>query len=67
MLTDALGARVDVTGEAHLRVDAPNSPALVLALARTLADNDVTLVSLDGGHARLEDVYLRLTSDRDGT
>jgi len=65
LLADALGTRVAIVDDTRLRVDAPSTPALVVGVARVLADHDVTLVALDGGHARLEDVYLRLTSDRD--
>jgi ABC-2 type transport system ATP-binding protein len=67
LVADAIGAHVESLDDARMRVDAPSTPALVVALARVLADNAVTLVALDGGRSRLEDVYLRLTGDGDAS
>jgi ABC-2 type transport system ATP-binding protein len=46
-------------------VAAAGSPALVAALTAWLAERHVALADLRVGRQRLEDVFLRLTSDRD--
>jgi ABC-2 type transport system ATP-binding protein len=65
--TAALGARLgaavsEVTPGEYL-VTGSGSPALVAALTAWLAEHDLPLADLRAGRQRLEDVFLRLTSE----
>jgi ABC-2 type transport system ATP-binding protein len=62
-LAAALGAPVDEIRPGRYRVRAENSPALVARLAGWLELHDVRLGELQAGKHRLEDVFLRLTTE----
>lgn len=59
-----LGARVDDLGEGEYLVRAAGTPEVVAALTAWLAAEDVPLRDLRAGRQRLEDVFLRLVSER---
>ena len=59
-----LGARVDEPRPGRYVIHAPNDPALVARLAQWLAVRDLLLGELRAGKRSLEDVFLRLTTDR---
>jgi ABC-2 type transport system ATP-binding protein len=66
--TDALsdhlrGIAVTETAPGDYEVAAPPAPATVAAITAWLAERDVPLADLRAGRQRLEDVYLRLTSE----
>jgi ABC-2 type transport system ATP-binding protein len=62
-LTAALGAPVDEVTPGEYLVHAEGSPATVAALTAWLAEQDLPLADLRAGRQRLEDVFLRLTSE----
>jgi ABC-2 type transport system ATP-binding protein len=59
-----LGGRVSEVRPGEYRVDAPPSPLTVAALTAWLAERDLALADLRAGRQSLEDVFLRLTSER---
>ncbi len=63
----ALGARVSAAvrevGLGEYLVTAAGTPAMVAALTAWLAEQDLALADLRAGRQRLEDVFLRLTTD----
>jgi ABC-2 type transport system ATP-binding protein len=66
--TDALsdhlgGVAVTETAPGDYEVAAPPAPATVAAITAWLAERDLPLADLRAGRQRLEDVYLRLTSE----
>jgi ABC-2 type transport system ATP-binding protein len=65
-LADALGASVTETAPGEYRVALPASPANVAALTSWLATHDLPLADLRAGRQKLEDVFLRLTTDEGG-
>jgi ABC-2 type transport system ATP-binding protein len=63
-LSDHLGGvAVTETAPGDYEVAAPPAPATVAAITAWLAERDVPLADLRAGRQRLEDVYLRLTSE----
>jgi ABC-2 type transport system ATP-binding protein len=62
--TGLVAARV---GADEYVIDAPPLPKLMAALAGWLAEQGHQLTELRGGAQRLEDVFRRLTAERDGT
>jgi len=66
-LTGALGVAVSEGPAGEYRVAAVPTPALLAALTSWMAERDVTLSSLRAGRERLEDLFLRLVSERDRT
>ena len=62
-LSGHLGAVTVEVRPGEYRVAAPPSPAAVAALTAWLAANDQPLADLRAGRRRLEDVFLRLTSE----
>jgi ABC-2 type transport system ATP-binding protein len=68
--TAAVGARLGLAvveeRPGEYRVGGPGLPATVAALATWLAEHDLPLTELRAGRERLEDVFLRLTSDQAG-
>jgi ABC-2 type transport system ATP-binding protein len=62
-LTAALGAPVDEVTPGEYLVHAEGSPATVAALTAWLAEQDLPLADLRAGRQRLEDLFLRLTSE----
>ena len=62
-----LGARVRETTAGEYLVAAAGSPSLVAALTAWLAERDLPLADLRAGRQRLEDVFLRLTTDAPDT
>jgi ABC-2 type transport system ATP-binding protein len=62
-LSAHLGAAVGEVRPGEYQVDAPPTPATVAALTAWLAAADLPLADLRAGRQRLEDVFLRLTSD----
>lgn len=63
-LGGALGAPVEEVAPGEYRVRAPASPANVAALTAWLAAHDLPLADLRAGRQRLEDVFLRLTTEQ---
>jgi ABC-2 type transport system ATP-binding protein len=63
-LAPVLGAAVTEVAPGEYVVAAEGTPALVAALTSWLAARDVPLADLRAGRQRLEDVFLRLTSER---
>ena len=63
-LSSALGAAVVEVRSGQYSVATPPSPATVAALTAWLADHDLPLGDLRAGRQSLEDVFLRLTSER---
>jgi ABC-2 type transport system ATP-binding protein len=57
------GATVAETAPGSYEVEAAPTPATVAALTAWLAERDLPLADLHAGRQRLEDVFLRLTSD----
>lgn len=62
-LSSHLGAPVEEITPGEYRVAAAGTPALVAALTAWLAERDLALADLRAGRQRLEDVFLRLTTD----
>jgi ABC-2 type transport system ATP-binding protein len=62
-LATALGAPVDEVTPGEYLVRAEGTPATVAALTAWLAERDLPLADLRAGRQRLEDVFLRLTSE----
>jgi ABC-2 type transport system ATP-binding protein len=62
-LGEAVGAPVREVAPGEYVVDGPPSPAAVAAVTAWLAARDLPLADLRAGRRRLEDVFLRLTSD----
>jgi ABC-2 type transport system ATP-binding protein len=62
-LGEALGAAVEEVTPGEYLVRAEGSPATVAALTAWLAERDLPLADLRAGRQRLEDVFLRLTSE----
>lgn len=65
-----LSASVTEESPGRYRVDAAGTPATIASLAGWLAERNLPLQDLRAGSERLEDVFLRITSDadrRDGT
>ena len=60
-----LGATVSEVTPGEYLVAASGTPALVAALTAWLAEQDLALADLRAGRQRLEDVFLRLTSEPD--
>jgi ABC-2 type transport system ATP-binding protein len=58
-----IGASVTETSAGEYLVAAAGTPALVAALTAWLAERDLPLADLRVGRQRLEDVFLRLTSE----
>jgi ABC-2 type transport system ATP-binding protein len=58
------GIPVTETAPGDYEVDAPPTPANVAAITAWLAEHDLPLADLRAGRQRLEDVFLRLTSER---
>jgi ABC-2 type transport system ATP-binding protein len=58
-----LGAAVEETGPGEYRVAVEPAPSVVAALTAWLAERDVPLGDLRAGRKRLEDVFLRLTTE----
>ena len=65
-LRDAIGETVTEDRPGRYVVHAANDPLLVARLAAWLAERDVLLGELRGGKRSLEDVFLKLTSEREG-
>ncbi|HEV3496877.1 MAG TPA: ABC transporter ATP-binding protein [Actinomycetes bacterium] len=63
-LSAAVGAAVVEVRPGQYSVGTPPSPATVAALTAWLADNDLALGDLRAGRQSLEEVFLRLTSER---
>ena len=63
-LSAHLGADVVETRPGEYQVAAPPSPATVAAVTAWLAEHDLPLADLRAGRQSLEDVFLRLTSER---
>jgi len=63
-LSAAIGASVTEVRPGQYSVAAPPSPATVAALTAWLAEHDLALGDLRAGRQSLEDVFLRLTSER---
>jgi ABC-2 type transport system ATP-binding protein len=61
----AIGAAVVEERPGEYRVDGDASPARVAALTAWLADQGLPLADLRAGRQTLEDVFLRLTGDRE--
>lgn len=61
-----LGARVEEVSPGDYQAAVEPSPAVVAALTAWLADHDVALGDLRAGRKRLEDVFLRLTTEAPG-
>jgi ABC-2 type transport system ATP-binding protein len=59
------GVEVQEAAPGEYVVAAPPSPATVAALTAWLAERDLPLADLRAGRQRLEDVFLRLTSEPD--
>ncbi len=64
-LSAHLGAAVAETRAGEYHVAAAGTPALVAALTAWLARHDLPLADLRAGRQRLEDVFLRLTTEPD--
>jgi ABC-2 type transport system ATP-binding protein len=64
-LARAVGAPVSEDQPGEYRVDGEATPARVAAITGWLAEHDLPLADLRAGRQRLEDVFLRLTADRD--
>ncbi|MDP1807588.1 MAG: ABC transporter ATP-binding protein, partial [Acidimicrobiales bacterium] len=62
-LSARLGASVLETSAGEYLVAAAGTPALVADLTAWLAEQDLPLADLRAGRQRLEDVFLRLTTD----
>lgn len=62
-LAAAVGAAVHEAGAGEYVVGAEATPQRVAALTAWLADRDLPLADLRAGRERLEDVFLRLTSE----
>ncbi|MBV9950381.1 MAG: ABC transporter ATP-binding protein [Acidimicrobiia bacterium] len=62
-LAAALGAPVEEVTPGEYLVRAEGSPATVASLTAWLAERDLPLADLRAGRQRLEDVFLRLTSE----
>jgi ABC-2 type transport system ATP-binding protein len=60
-----IGAFVDELSPGEYRVKAAPTPTNVAALTAWLAEHDLPLADLRAGRQRLEDVFLRLTGERD--
>lgn len=65
-LTTAIGVPVEETTPGSYRAAAPPTPATIAALASWLAQHDVALGDLRASRQRLEDVFLRLTTEVNG-
>jgi ABC-2 type transport system ATP-binding protein len=65
-LAAAVGAPVVEVQPGEYRVDGEASPDRVAALTAWLAEHDLPLADLRAGRQRLEDVFLRLTSEAEG-
>ncbi len=63
-LSAAIGASVTEVRPGQYSVAAPPSPATVAALTAWLAEHNLALGDLRAGRQSLEDVFLRLTSER---
>jgi len=63
-LAVVLGATVTETLPGDYRVAAVPTPALLASITAWLAERDLALGSLRAGRERLEDLFLRLVSDR---
>ncbi len=66
-LSAVLGASVSEGPAGEYLVAAAPTPALLAALTAWLAERDLALGSLRAGRERLEDLFLRLVSERDWT
>jgi len=66
-MSAALAVAVVEEQPGEYRVDARATPDRVAALTGWLAERDLPLADLRAGRQRLEDVFLRLTSDQDGS
>jgi ABC-2 type transport system ATP-binding protein len=64
-LAVVLGATVTETLPGDYLVGAVPTPALLALITAWLAERDLALGSLRAGRERLEDLFLRLVSDRD--
>ena len=64
-LGEALAATVDEVRAGEYLVHAEGTPATIAALTAWLAARDLALADLRAGRQRLEDVFLRLTSNPD--
>jgi ABC-2 type transport system ATP-binding protein len=64
-LAVVLGATVTETLPGDYRVGAVPTPALLASITAWLAERNLALGSLRAGRERLEDLFLRLVSDRD--
>jgi ABC-2 type transport system ATP-binding protein len=62
-LAQALAAAVDETSPGEYVIHIEATPAAVATLTAWLADRDLPLADLRAGRQRLEDVFLRLTSE----
>ncbi len=69
-LAATLGLAPDVVVEVRsgeYLVQRAATPALIAALATFLRDQDVTMVALDAARRSLEDVFLQITAETEGT
>jgi ABC-2 type transport system ATP-binding protein len=66
-LATHLGAPVTEEAPGEYLVAAEGTPTLVAALTAWLAERDLPLADLRAGRQRLEDVFLRLVTDEEGT
>ncbi len=62
-MSAALGAAVRELSRGEYEVDASPSPATVAALTSWLAEREIQIGDLRAGRHRLEDVFMRLTTD----